>query len=73
VLGIIFGIIFRRLHGLSERCGRADRFGVHSNCRAGDRSVQAVRESTILENNIVQTIGSAGESMPAASFHPCRR
>ncbi len=43
-------------------------------------SKAGVRDSTILENNIVQTAGSAGESparrasrSPSASGSPCRR
>ena len=31
------------------------------------------RRATILENNVVQTTGSAGESIASASASPCRR
>jgi len=51
--GIIFGIILgASTVYLALRAGLTG-VGVHSNCRAGDRSVQAFGKSTILENNIV--------------------
>ena len=56
----------RRLDGLSRAEGRPDGQRVDPDCRARDlgRS-NGSGGSTILENNIVQTIGSAGESLAA--------
>ena len=60
---------FRRIVALSGAEGRHDRVGLDSRGRAVDHAVSRVfphfgfRQASILENNIVQTTGSAGESI----------
>ena len=62
VLGAIFGVIFGAVT-VYLHSGGSDRVGLDSDRRPRHRRVQRFSKSTILENNIVQTIGSAGESI----------
>jgi putative OPT family oligopeptide transporter len=73
ILGSLFGVLFG---AVSVYVGLRAGLTVSASIPIAVLSISILRafgRSTILENNIVQTTGSAGESAAAGVIFPCRR
>ncbi len=74
ILGIILAVLFG---GANAYLGLRVGMTVSASIPAAVLSMGVIRfilrKNSILENNIVQTIGSAGESLAAARSSPCPR
>ena len=65
LLGVGLRCVLRRGLRVRGPACRAYGFRFHSDCGSFHQHPARLRRSTILENNIVQTTGSAGESVAA--------